>query len=355
RVDAVADAPRVMALDVAGREDEPIGLDLSAALADTDGSEELSAVFLSGLPDGFTLSHGTIVEGDKWQVPADKLPELCLTPPQNWNGTLQLTLYAMSVETASHDAATASATFTVTVAPVNDAPELALTPPEHSGAGARTASAIGGVEAQDIDSDHLSGASVVLSDAHPGDTLTLEGFELRTEEGRVMIGDTGIELVGGGYDSQAGSLTLSGNASPDIYAEVLRSLMLESADASGLAAGVRSIEVTLLDNEGASSKPSSVEVVVDDVAQPSSDTTEGSFATTMSGPAQDDFRADILLLMSNSDGDTSDTIGGSWTDHTEPKFDAAAPDPLAEHEHPVSDSIQSVSDFHVDIGRVNWS
>ena len=224
-----------------GLEDHAVALNLSASLVDTDGSETLTVSIL-GVPDGFTLSHGTAIGGGAWTVPAASLSGLQLIPPQDWNGTLNLTLQATSKEAAGQTATTTTA-FTVTIEAVNDAPELALTSPDHAEAGAHHAQAIGGAQAEDIDSSHLGGATITLSGAQPGDRLDFEGFVLHEDNGRTMIGDTGIEVVGGGYAAGTGTLTLSGHATPEIYASVLEALVLESGDASGLAAGSRSIGV----------------------------------------------------------------------------------------------------------------
>ena len=66
-VDAVANAPAVSASDVAGDEDQPIVLNLSAALVDSDGSEILSVSIL-GVPDGATLSHGIRQPDGSWSI-----------------------------------------------------------------------------------------------------------------------------------------------------------------------------------------------------------------------------------------------------------------------------------------------
>ncbi|WP_262272912.1 Ig-like domain-containing protein [Microvirga yunnanensis] len=250
-VTAVADAPQVTVHDVVGHEDHAIPLDLSAALVDTDGSETLSVTVL-GIPADFRLSQGEALADGAWRVPAGGLTGLQLIPADDWNGTLHLTLQATSTE-ATGQTATTTTPFTVTIDPVNDAPELSLTAPAHADASAHQTHAIGAARASDIDSPELGGATITLSGGQPNDRLDFDGYALHDQNGHVMIGDTGIEVVGGGYS--AGTLTLSGHARPETYAAVLQSLVLESSDASGLAAGSRSISVTLRDSEGATSAP----------------------------------------------------------------------------------------------------
>ena len=349
-VAAVADAPVVVAGAANGLEDHAVALNLSASLVDTDGSETLTVSIL-GVPDGFTLSHGTSIGGGTWTVPAASLSGLQLMPPQDWNGTLNLTLQATSKEAAGQTATTTTP-FSVTVEAVNDAPELALASPNHVEAGTHHAQAIGGAAAEDIDSSHLGGATITLSGAQPGDRLDVEGFVLHEDNGRTMIGDTGIEIVGGGYAAGTGTLTLSGHATPEIYASVLEALVLESSDASGLAAGSRSIGVVLVDSEGAASLERSVDVVVDDVAHAS------GLAAPMgaSGTIQDLAGSDILLLMADGATDPSHGAGAAWTEQVD-AGDAAASGahPVPDLDQPAADHIQPLDDFQSDASRVQWS
>ncbi|MBO1907015.1 hypothetical protein KHP60_21120 [Microvirga sp. 3-52] len=350
-VNAVADAPLVAAHDVTGPEGHAISLDLSAALVDTDGSETLSVGIL-GIPENFRLSHGEVLGNGEWRVPAGNLASLQLIPPQDWNGTLNLTLQATSTEVTGQ-AATKATSFTMTINAVNDAPELTLTAPVHAPAGSHQAEAIGLVQAGDVDSSHLAGATVTLSGGQPGDRLDFDGYTLHIEDGRMVIGDTGIEIEGGGY--AAGTLTLSGNARPETYAAVLGSLVLESGDASGLAAGSRSISVTLRDSDGATSVPKTVEIVVDE-PPPSQPESTGLTADAGSGTTQDLSGSDILLLMTDGVTDPSHGAGGTWTE----QIDANDASTTASHasvdlDQPAGDHIQPIDDLQIDTARSHWS
>ncbi|MBA1157363.1 Ig-like domain-containing protein [Microvirga mediterraneensis] len=352
-VHAVADAPVATAQDAAGQEDNAIALNLSAALLDTDGSEALTVSIL-GVPDGFTLSQGTSLGGGVWRVAADVLPGLQLHPAQDWNGTLHLMLQATSTETAG-GTATTTTPFTVTIDAVNDAPELALTAPAHAEAGAHQASALGLVAAHDVDSPQLGGATVTLAGAQAGDRLDFDGFVLHEENGRMMIGDTGIEVVGGGYEAHMGTLTLSGSAAPEVYSAVLQSLVLESVDTSGLAAGSRSIGVTLFDSEGAASVPQTIEVVVDE-PPPSTVEAHGLMAAAASGTTQDLSGSDILLMMADGTIDPGHGAGGAWTE----QIDAGQAPETAMHQpveldQPVADHVQPVDDLQIESARTHWS
>lgn len=348
-VNAVADAPGVIANDVVGQEDRTIQLNLSAALVDADGSETLS-VSLLGIPAGFKLSHGEALANGAWRVPAGSLADLQLIPPQDWNGTLNLTLQATSTE-ATGPTATKTVPFAVTIAAVNDAPELALTAPAHAEAGAHQADAIGLAQASDIDSPQLGGATITLTGGQPNDRLDFEGYVLHAEDGRVMIGNTGIEIVGGGFSASSGTLTLSGHAAPGTYAAVLQSLVLESENASGLAAGSRSISVTLRDSDGAVSTPTTVEVVVDDLPPGQAHAPAADFGTT-----QDLAGSDILLMMAEGGTDPGHAATGTWTDQigANDSTSTASHPPVDLHQ-PASDHIQPIDDLQIDTARSHWA
>ncbi len=117
-VAAVADAPVLTVSDVAGSEDGAIALDITATSPDT------LTVTVSGIPTDATLSAG-IDNGDgSWTLAPEELAGLTLTPPADFNG--DLTLEVTATATDGTEAASTSDSFTVSVAPVADAPVLAL-------------------------------------------------------------------------------------------------------------------------------------------------------------------------------------------------------------------------------------
>ncbi|MBM6582154.1 hypothetical protein ILT44_18285 [Microvirga sp. BT689] len=350
-VHAVADAPQVRAGNVTGQEDQAVALDLAAALTDTDGSETL-AVSIFGVPEGFTLSAGTVQSGGEWRVPAASLHDLKLVPLPDWSGTLNLTIRAISTEASTGGSATTAKSFTVTIDPVNDAPELTLNSAEHADAGVHQADVFGATHAEDIDSAQLGGAVITLSGAQPGDRLDLEGFTLHSENGRMMIGDTGIEVIGGAYAGEAGTLTLSGHASPETYANVLQSLMLESGDQSGLAAGTRSIGVVLFDSEGAASTQQSVDVVIDEVDPVQGE--EQGFAATSFDAMQSGAGSDMILLMADGESDTSHSVTGSWTEQIDADDNAATSHNVGHLDQP-TEHVQIIDDLQADAARISWS
>gem|GEM_PF-712768 len=123
-VNAVADAPLITASAVTGDEDSPIALNIATSLTDSDGSETLSALSITGVPEGAVLSAGTNNNDGSWTVPSDQLEGLTLTPPADSHDDFTLTLSTVSTE-QDGDSATTSASVNITVTPVNDAPETA--------------------------------------------------------------------------------------------------------------------------------------------------------------------------------------------------------------------------------------
>ncbi|MFA7826353.1 retention module-containing protein [Aeromonas dhakensis] len=117
--------PAVLTLhDVAGDEDGAIGLaGLGAALIDTDGSEQIVALQIKGVPDGFTLSAPAVNNGGGvWQVPVGTdFAKLTLIPPADFSGTVDLTLSAFTLDQGLVLPLETSGSFTVTVNPVGDA------------------------------------------------------------------------------------------------------------------------------------------------------------------------------------------------------------------------------------------
>lgn len=305
----VADAPLLAAQDATGLEDQPVALPLGVTLADLDGSERLSGVTLHGLPEGAALSAGQPDGGGAWHVAAADLGTLRLLPPPDWSGTMRLTLRAVSEEGASGATAAASRDFTVTLGAVNDAPTLILTPAAQPGvAGAAEVAVLEGASAADTDSPQLGGAAITLGGAREGDALAFEGYAPREAEGRILLGDTGIELVQGGYDGATGQLLLRGPASAGTYSAVLRSLVLENNGAEGLAAGARSVSVVLRDEQGAEAARQTVSLTLEQPVPPA----PPPGMAEASGGAQDAAGPDALTLAVETAGDAAGDAAADW-------------------------------------------
>ena len=122
-VEGVVDAPEITANNVSGVEDTPIALDVSAALADTDGSETLGDVTIAGVPQGASLSAGVNNGDGTWTLSPEQLDGLTVTPPSDFAGEFDLSVTTSATE-SNGQTVEASETFTVSVEGAADAPEL---------------------------------------------------------------------------------------------------------------------------------------------------------------------------------------------------------------------------------------
>jgi Ca2+-binding RTX toxin-like protein len=111
-----------------GNEDTSIRIGtISASLNDTDGSESLSIV-ISAIPVGSVLSDGTntftATSGNTSATVTNwNLANISITPPANYNGTINLTVTATATDPGGSPAtASTTATLPVTVNAVNDVP-----------------------------------------------------------------------------------------------------------------------------------------------------------------------------------------------------------------------------------------
>ena len=108
-------------------EDQPFGLNLTVAATDT--SETITAVTLSGLPNGFMIGDGTNTATSDGVTPVTitgwTLTGLTVTPATDWNGAL--TLSASATSTDGTDTATTFKAFNFTIDPVIDAPVATIT------------------------------------------------------------------------------------------------------------------------------------------------------------------------------------------------------------------------------------
>jgi ELWxxDGT repeat protein/VCBS repeat-containing protein len=112
------------------REDTPFDLQLDVALVDTDGSESITALTLTGLPDGFIVSDGVNAAASNGVDPLDIAlfdlsNPLVVTPAAEYSGSFTVEVSATSTETLGGDSATTTQSLTITVSGANDAPTLA--------------------------------------------------------------------------------------------------------------------------------------------------------------------------------------------------------------------------------------
>ncbi|MBV7598106.1 retention module-containing protein [Aeromonas sp. sia0103] len=123
-VKPVNDPANISVHDVNGNEDGRVSLaGFGASLIDNDGSEQIVALQIKGVPDGFTLSAPAVNNGGGvWQVPVGTdFAKLSLIPPANFSGSLDLGLSVFTLDKGLTVPLETSGDFTVTVNPVGDA------------------------------------------------------------------------------------------------------------------------------------------------------------------------------------------------------------------------------------------
>lgn len=120
----VNDPAQLSVHSVTGSEDGTVNLaGFGAALIDNDGSEQIVALQIKGVPDGFTLSAPTVNNGGGvWQIPVGTdFSKLTLIPPADFSGTVDLSLSAFTLDKGLTIPLETNSSFTVTVNPVGDA------------------------------------------------------------------------------------------------------------------------------------------------------------------------------------------------------------------------------------------
>ena len=162
---------------ISSAEDSRIALDLSATLADTDGSETLTTS-LAGLPPGFTLTDGTntlTADGSDIDMSGWTLDNLTVTPPANHDTDVTLTLTATATE-SDGSTATQSQTILLDIQAVNDAAVISGT---ESGSvtedGAATLSASGKLDIIDVDTGEAAFSAETISGTYGDLTIDADG------------------------------------------------------------------------------------------------------------------------------------------------------------------------------------
>ena len=124
-VTGVADAPTVTIPDVYMNEDGTASLDITFALNDTDGSESITAVRLSGAPVGTIFSDGVnsaMNVGSPIDVTDWDLDALTISPAANYDRDFDLTVSVTSTEADSGHSTTTDGVAAIHVTALNDAP-----------------------------------------------------------------------------------------------------------------------------------------------------------------------------------------------------------------------------------------
>jgi large repetitive protein len=123
---AIADSPNVSPVAATGTEDHAIGLNLGISLKDTDGSESISSITISGLPSGASLTNATDNHNGTWSVAPAQAGNVQFVPPNHWSGDAALTVTAQSTESSNGSTASSSSTLNVHVNAVAETPNLTV-------------------------------------------------------------------------------------------------------------------------------------------------------------------------------------------------------------------------------------
>ena len=102
-VDSVADKPTINAVEKTAAEGTPIAVTLTAKLTDTDGSEIIAGYKITGVPAGFTFNQGTKNADGSWSFTPAQIVGLTVTPPKNYNGTVNMTATVFNTENPVSD------------------------------------------------------------------------------------------------------------------------------------------------------------------------------------------------------------------------------------------------------------
>ncbi len=123
-INAIADAPVINPSLHAGVEDTPVHLNLGISLTDTDGSETISSITISGLASGFALIGATDNGNGTWSVNPANANNVYLQTPQDWSGNTSLTVTATSRENSNGHTVSTTSNLDVHVEAAADMPVL---------------------------------------------------------------------------------------------------------------------------------------------------------------------------------------------------------------------------------------
>ncbi|WP_435640792.1 VWA domain-containing protein [Micavibrio aeruginosavorus] len=99
RTDAVIDEPNLSASNASGSDNTPIALNIATSVGDTDGSEVITHLTITGVPSGATLSAGTYnAATDTWTLTPAQLAGLTMTPVRGTEGSYTLTVKTFAKE-----------------------------------------------------------------------------------------------------------------------------------------------------------------------------------------------------------------------------------------------------------------
>ncbi|MCT4655202.1 MAG: cadherin-like domain-containing protein [Cohaesibacter sp.] len=225
----------IRVFDIAERsflEDQPLPINLTASLVDTDGSEYLSSILLGGYPAGSSFNLGTAApDGSGWligEADISNLSTLIMTPPSDWNGTFTLTAKITATERSNGDSASTIVSSNFTITNVNDAPVVSAPLTSSADEGDQTYRLDLLEGASDADEGDSAALSISMTSSLP-DGVTLDGSELVIDPTHTSFNNLGlndsrdINLTydindgNGGSVTQTATITINGqNDAPTV-------------------------------------------------------------------------------------------------------------------------------------------
>lgn len=202
-------------------EDQNIGIDISAALTDIDGSESMQSVLVENIPEGAMLSDGVntfTATADENSVDVNEWAQndVQFLPAENFSGEVNLQVSATSVENSNGDTETTTSPLTFTVEAVADAPELVITDGDgqviEEGDEIRDDANIIELNlgAELVDQDLSETLSVTVGGAPEGSVIHYDGGAVINDQtnGLTSYADTNITVTfegeGAGFQNSAG-------------------------------------------------------------------------------------------------------------------------------------------------------
>ena len=276
-VDAVADPVNLNATDVVGFEDNAVALNVSTSLIDTDGSEEITEILITNVPAGFALNLGADNGNGTWTIDPLDLPNLELTAPEHYSGTVTLGVVVSNEEVNLSDTEldftnndnVTSTEFNVTFTPVADAPSLIVNNPI-------------------VKEDGTVDLEIQATLEDPSEELTV------TVENLDASWDVSIGSNNGTYDSNTGIWTITLPAGQNYNGALTLSPPADSdADMTDLVVTATSTE--------ANATTASVSVIVDVVTDAVADTPVLT-TTGVSGTSGTSYALNIATAVTDVDG-----------------------------------------------------
>ncbi|WLG39866.1 retention module-containing protein [Pseudomonas rhodesiae] len=240
---------------------------ITTTFVDNDGSET-HKVEISGLPKGTVItdtstgaSYTSTGASALYDVSTWNLKTLTVTPFKDSTASFDITVKATAKESSTGVEAVTTGKVSIVVTAVNDAPTLDLSIADGSVAtgfsasyterGTNGVAITGNVAIGDVDSNQMQSATITLKNASSGDVLS---------SNLVAVGGTykGVTVTSVGTDvSGKIVLTLSGVADVATYKALLESFQYSNTGKYP-SLGDRTIDISVMDNEGSNSLSSSV-------------------------------------------------------------------------------------------------